>query len=102
MRDEIEIEKFVPISTKIMVCISRDRLLENEIKATAYDSKEVQDVIECDRIESQLLTSIFKLEYQFFFNEVTISMWINPDDFKLFTEKTKLEALTKALEWVEG
>jgi len=105
MNEEIEIAKFEPISSRIMVCVTRDRIFELEEKATAYDTKEVQDLIECDRIERKLieLNKLVSIKTGYV-AEIVHTVVVGDHETEIHVEcnKNKLEALTNALEWVEG
>jgi hypothetical protein len=93
---------------KNQVTMTIDEFKKLQTKATAYDTKEVQDAIECDRIERKLLSGCNRVYWHINDNEkmefggeylLTIDDRVIPNRFM---GKSKLEALTKALEWVEG
>lgn len=74
-------------------------------KATAYDSQAVQNTIECDMIERKLLSGCNRVYWHINDNEKMEfggEYLLTIDDRVIsnrFMGKTKLEALTKALEW---
>lgn len=76
---------------------------ELETKAAAYDTKEVQDAIECDRIKRVLINKGFIIKTAQD-NKGIVMLVYNELKTKsgAFEGKSEIEALTRALEWVEG
>lgn len=71
-------------------------------KAVVEPSAQILDDLECAEIERELLDKAFEIDWLISDGECTLTLWFDCNVDVEFVAETKLEALRKAKNWMDG